>query len=84
MPLELLRPQVLGILLPISGAFLVAITAIVAANWRRVRLAELEAALKKDMLDRGLTVDEIERILNASMSGRRAFDFGCRRHWSRV
>ena len=58
-----------ALLIPIVmfvGGFLVAITAIVAHHWRAIRRTELEVALKQDMLRRGLSVDEIERVLRAS------------------
>lgn len=45
---------------------LVAVIAIVVHNWRRVRQTELDASLKQDMLNRGLSVDDIERVLRAS------------------
>jgi hypothetical protein len=48
-----------------SGA-LVGIVAIVAHQWRAIRRTELEMALKQDMLKRGLSVEEIERVLRAS------------------
>jgi hypothetical protein len=34
--------------------------------WRRVRLVQADAALKQAMLQRGLTPDEIERLLRAN------------------
>lgn len=58
-----------ALLIPIVmfvGGFLVAITAIVAHQWRAIRCTELEVALKQDMLRRGLSVEEIERVLRAS------------------
>jgi hypothetical protein len=48
---------------------LVAIVAIVSAHWRRVRLAELESALKQTMLDKGMSVNEMEKVLAASPNG---------------
>jgi hypothetical protein len=38
----------------------------IAHAWQKVRRAEQEAALKQDMLQRGLSVDEIERVLRAT------------------
>lgn len=32
-------------------------------NWRRVRQSEIEAALKEQMLDRGMSATEIEQIM---------------------
>ena len=58
-----------ALLIPIVlfvGLALVGITAIVAHYWRAVRQAEMDTALKQDMLKRGLSVEEIERVLRAS------------------
>lgn len=50
----------------------------VAGQWRRVRVAEIEASLKQQMLERGLDPAEIEQVLCASKKGGRepgaAFD----------
>ncbi len=35
----------------------------------RLRRAEIEGALKQDMLSRGMSADEIERVLRAPLSG---------------
>jgi hypothetical protein len=58
---ELLIP----LALTVCGA-LVGLVAILAHQWRAVRRAEMEAALKQDMLKRGLSAEEIERVLRAS------------------
>lgn len=42
------------------------VVATIARAWQKVRRAEQEAALKQDMLQRGLSVEEIERVLRAS------------------
>ena len=58
-----------ALLIPIVlfvGGALVGVTAILAHQWRAIRCTELEVALKQDMLRRGLSVDEIERVLRAS------------------
>lgn len=34
-------------------------------NWRRVRESEHLAALKQTMIERGMSVDDIERVINA-------------------
>lgn len=50
----------------IIGGLLTAVVAIVATQWRRVRLAEFEASLKQQMLERGLSAAEIEQVMKAS------------------
>lgn len=36
-----------------------------AYYWSAVRKAEIEAALKRDMIARGMTADEMQRVLTA-------------------
>ena len=58
-----------GILIPLVMAVcgaLVGIIAIIAHNWRCMRQAEVEGALKQDMLNRGMSADEIERVIRVS------------------
>jgi hypothetical protein len=40
-------------------------------QWRLHRRTEIEASLKQDMINRGMSADEIERVLKASMRGGR-------------
>lgn len=42
-----------------------AIVAIVAHQWRRQREAAYNARLKQMMIERGMSVDEIERVIRA-------------------
>jgi hypothetical protein len=42
------------------------VTATIAQAWQKVRRLEQEAALKQEMLRRGLSVDEMERVLRAN------------------
>lgn len=48
---------------------LIAVIAIIAHQWRRVRQLDIEGALKQDMLNRGLTPADIERVIFASTDG---------------
>jgi hypothetical protein len=45
---------------------LTVIVSVIGSHWRRVRLTELESSLKQQMLDKGLSVEDIERVLKAS------------------
>jgi hypothetical protein len=63
--------QMIGLVAVIGGP-LIAIVAIVSAAWARVRRAELqarqaetEAVLKQQMIERGMSADEIVRVLAA-------------------
>jgi hypothetical protein len=53
-------------LMVIGGAVIFGVVATIAHAWRRVRIAEIEGALKQQMLDRGMSADEIERVARAS------------------
>jgi hypothetical protein len=50
----------------ILGGFLVAAIGIVASTWRKHRQTEMEIALKHEMLNRGMSAEEIERVIKAS------------------
>jgi uncharacterized membrane protein YciS (DUF1049 family) len=57
---------------PLGVLFIIGVTifAVVAVcQWRKVRVAEIEATLKQQMLDRGMSADEIVRVLAATSDG---------------
>ena len=54
------------VLVAVVGAWIAAIVGIIATQWRRVRVAEMEGALKQQMLDKGMTAAEIEQVIRAS------------------
>jgi hypothetical protein len=66
--LSQMHPALLIPILPIVGGCLIAIIAIVAGQWRKHRQTELEIALKSDMLNRGFSAEEIEKVIKASRS----------------
>jgi hypothetical protein len=41
-------------------------------QWRIHRRTEMEFSLKQDMINRGMSAEDIERVLTASMAGCRA------------
>lgn len=45
---------------------IVAIAIVGISHWKKVRIAEMEATLKQQMLDRGMSADEIAKVLAAS------------------
>jgi hypothetical protein len=59
-----LVPATLGIMIPMAG-----IACLFARSARRARLAELEVSLKHEMLQRGMSADDIVRVLEAGSSG---------------
>ncbi len=54
-----------GIVIAVGGAFLVAIIGIIASHWYKWRKREIDANLKLEMLSRGMSADDIERVLSA-------------------
>jgi hypothetical protein len=57
---------------PLGVLFIIGVTifAVVAVcQWRKVRIAEMDATLKQQMIDRGMSVDEIVRVLSTSSDG---------------
>lgn len=45
---------------------LMAVVPTLAHFWWKIRQAEIEASLKRDMLQRGMTAEEIQKVLGAS------------------
>jgi hypothetical protein len=56
--------ELIGIV-SVVGGLLIAAVGIIAGSWVKVRRAELAAALKQDMLNRGLSADDIRTVLEA-------------------
>jgi hypothetical protein len=52
-------------LVAITSGCLVVICTSVAKQWRRVRQAEIDAALKHKMLEQGMSADDIQKVLDA-------------------
>ena len=51
-----------GPIIPLTFCSIVSLTLIIAGQWRRVRIAETEAALKAKMIDKGYSAAEMERV----------------------
>jgi hypothetical protein len=56
--------QLIGLVAVLIGP-MIAVVAILATQWRRVRIAEMEGALKQQMLDKGMSAAEIEQVMKA-------------------
>jgi hypothetical protein len=52
-------------LVAVTGGVLCALSAIIMGIWREHRKTEVNAALKQDMLNRGMSADEIRTVLDA-------------------
>jgi hypothetical protein len=64
-------------LVAVMGGLLIPLTAIIAAFMYQHRQLNVEAALKQQMLERGMSVEEIKEVLEASISGRRGRRRSC-------
>lgn len=58
-------PAIIGASIPVAG-ILVAIVAIIAVNWRKARVSEHRSVLVQNMIDKGFSRSEIERVLRAN------------------
>jgi len=58
---------VLGICLPIMALTIVGVTLIISINNRKMQRDDMEATLKMEMIERGMTAEDIERVLAARM-----------------
>jgi hypothetical protein len=56
---------VLGICMPMLVMAIVGVTLIIAINKRKMQRDDMEATLKMEMIQRGMTADDIERVLAA-------------------
>lgn len=59
---------VLGIIFGITGGVILVLGKSIVGAWMRVRVTEAESALKQDMLDKGMSATDIERVINAGGS----------------
>lgn len=58
------------------GGITVAVTKVVAAHYRRSQLDEMEATLKMEMIQRGMSAGEIKQVLEARMGSTGASSLG--------
>lgn len=62
-------------LVAVAGGLLCGIfcgtTAIIMDHWYKIRRAEILGALKQDMLNRGMSADEIQTVIAAGTEGKR-------------
>jgi hypothetical protein len=61
------RDMAFILLLVIFNA-LVGLAFFIAIQWRKIRQAEIQAALKHDMLERGMSAEQIKLVLEAGQS----------------
>jgi hypothetical protein len=51
----------------VVGGFIIALTGILTSHYRKLQRDDMAATLKMEMIQRGMSVDEIERVLEAQM-----------------
>lgn len=56
---------VLGICMPMLVMVIVGVTLIIAINKRKMQRDDMEATLKMEMIQRGMSAEDIERVLAA-------------------
>jgi hypothetical protein len=56
------------ILLLVIFSALVPLAFFIAIQWRKIRQSEIQAALKHDMLERGMSAEQIKLVLEAGQS----------------
>ena len=59
------------VLMTVGMSAVTAVVVVFTVQWRKVRQAEIDAALKRDMLGRGLSAEDILGVLGASTVGTR-------------
>ena len=58
-------PAILAVTLIFGGWIITSVVGSIMGNWRKVREAEQNAALKQSMIDKGMPAADIERVLSA-------------------
>jgi hypothetical protein len=67
-------PYILGALFIFGGWVIYAAIASIAKNWRKARESEHITLLKQSMIERGMSAEDIERVLNAGVPLKSASD----------
>ena len=65
------HPDLVGTIAVFTIIGAVVVISIIAIQWRKVEQTKAEAQLKEQLTDRGFTADEIVKVINAGVSGRR-------------
>jgi hypothetical protein len=58
-------PAILAVTLIFGGWIITSVISSITGNWRKVREAEQNAALKQSMVEKGMSAADIERVMNA-------------------
>ena len=60
-------PYTLGAIFIFGGWVIYAVIATLAKNWRKARESEHLTLLKQSMIERGMSAEDIERVLKAGL-----------------
>ncbi|MGD9719708.1 MAG: hypothetical protein AB7O59_00645 [Pirellulales bacterium] len=60
-------PLIVGIVVPIGAGLVVVLTALLTGHYRQLQRDDMEATLKMEMIQRGMSAAEIEQVLAARM-----------------
>jgi hypothetical protein len=61
--------EVWFVAIPIGAVLIVLLTAILTSSHRRALRDEMEATLKMEMIQRGMSADDIQKVLSARLGG---------------
>jgi hypothetical protein len=64
---------VLVALVSIVGAILMIVLVVASVQWRKVRIADIEATLKMQMLEQGMSAADIQAVLDAGRRKRKGW-----------
>jgi cytochrome bd-type quinol oxidase subunit 1 len=62
----LFNPAIFVPFVAITSGAVIAVTAIIVGNWSQVRRTQQETELKQEMLQLGMSADEIVRVVQAT------------------
>jgi len=74
---ELFNTDTIPLIIFFTSAAVVSVIVVISVQWRKVRIAEAEAALKTRMIDKGYSAAEIEKVcqLRTVATARKRFQF---------
>lgn len=74
--LQSLGTENLGILMGLATIGTIVITVVALVQWRKLRQTQLEISLKQDMIARGMSAEEINRVMQAGHVEFEPFKYG--------
>lgn len=70
---------IFGLGIPVGAILVVSMTAILTSHHRKLQRDDMEATLKMEMIQRGMSAEEIERVLAAQLGrrSRHSYNWNC-------